>query len=168
MRVGTVTLSTLLDENSVKKLMKINNFEMLFIQYKENSLYNVDRSVVVYGEHKEVTRNQHYNIIEYKGKTILQCNIKNEEELWSIVEEKDYDIVLGFFNEDADDSIHFEMTFEYLDPYKILSHEEELFPDFTDKINQIRDTWILTKEQMTSGVFELDALTNGVWVDVRD
>lgn len=168
MKIGTLTVNQKLSEEKIKNIKEIYNFEMLFIQYKEEPLYNMNRSTFIVGEHSLIENGQHYNILKCKDQLILQCNIQNENELWDLLEEHDFDIVLGYFLENADENIHFELTFEFKDSYKDMCHEKEVYPEFTDKINQIRDTWILTKENSTCGVFELDTFTNGMWLDVKN
>ncbi len=168
MKLGTVTSSVLLSDENIKNIKRIYNFEILFIQYKEDPLYNMSRSTIVVGDAEIIESANHFNILRYKDTLILQCNILNEEELWDLIDQHDFDFIIGFFNEDADENIHFELTFEYKDSYKDICHDQEIFPEFTDKVNQIRDTWILNKKDMNSGIFELDVLINGVWIDVSN
>jgi hypothetical protein len=95
----------------------------------------------------------------------------DEEETWNILDSLSLDSInylLGNFNEDADSSTHFELSFEFIDCYKNISHNVENFPEFTNIINQERSTWILSKENVESGILEIDTFTNGVWIDVRN
>jgi len=169
MKIGTITLSVSIEENELLNLMKVNNLELLFIQYLENSLYNLKRGQTVLGEHTIIKSGEHFNIIRYKEELYLQINSVDEEMTWEVLDEElveEISYIVGFFNEDADSNTHFELTFDYIDSYKSISHDEELFPEHTDVINAKRSTWALSKNKKDSSVFELDKLTKGVWIDV--
>lgn len=171
MKIGTVTLNFDIDKDRLFELVEVNSLDLLFIQYVENDLYNIDKKINILGDCNVVEESESFLKVRANDLNILVLNTSDEDQTWDILDEhltEDIDVLLGFFLEDADSNTHFELTFDFVDSYKELCHESEDYPEYTDKISQLRNTWILTQTRFESNCFEVDKLINGVWVDVRN